>query len=104
MTREIMKIITQEDMKSKIPIGLADGHLILHLLQRQIMLQTDVKLLPRPPIGPPPVHVRPLEFDCLTALHDNLTQNYFFLVGMCIFVFVCLFVRSQACVCLFVCA
>ena len=52
---------------------------MLQTEQKQ-MLQTDVKLLPRPPIGPPPVRVQPLEFDCLTALHDNLTQNQFLAV------------------------
>ena len=103
MVREIMKIMTHANMKNKIPRDLANGHLVLHIsLKQEKMLQTDVKLFQRPPIGPPPVHVHPLEFDCLTALHENLTQIWFLLVGMCILG--CAFVRSHVCVCLFVCA
>ena len=76
MTREIMKIMTHENMKNKIPRDLANGHLVLHIsFKQEKMLQTDVKLFQRPPIGPPPAHVHPLEFDCLTALQVNLSEG-----------------------------
>ena len=90
-------------MKSKIPIDLADGHLVLHkCFKQKTMLQTDVKLLPSPPSDHHPSMFTP--WNLIASQHYTITLlTYSFYLWEYVFLCVCICASVRLCV-FFVCA